>query len=193
MCFLKAFSSRIPDYIPNPATGVIFFLLIAVIFPISTSQATPSFQDFQGDSGSSTHFKLMAIVDPESIDSNGKFVLHVKIEVSEGWHIYSLDARGPQDEPLATEISLHSDLFIPQGAWVEPAPNIVWDGALARVVKTHEQIVEFYREYRTIESIDPGLHKINGAIVFRACNNKICNLPRELPFKTQIKILDGNN
>ncbi len=193
MCFLKAFLSRISAYIPSLAIGVGLFLLMVIFFSTSIVRAVPSFQEFQKDSGSSVHFKLTAISDPESIDPDGKFALHVKIEVSEGWHIYSLDARGPHEESLATEITLHSGSFVPQGPWVEPTPNIVWDGALGMVVKTHEQIVEFHREYRATELFAPGPHEIKGAIVFRACNNKICNLPKELSFKTQIKVQGGNS
>ena len=53
---------------------------------------------------------MTAIVDPETINSGGLFVLHVKIEVSEGWHIYSLDAKGDEEESLATKIALNSGI-----------------------------------------------------------------------------------
>ena len=158
---------------------------------MSTAKAIPPFLEFKNDLGSSEHLKLMAIVDPESINVWDRFVLYVKIEVSEGWHIYSLDATEDEEESLATKIVLNSGSFLPQGSWEEPTPTIGWDGALERVVKTHNQTVEFRRWYRVAESIASGSHQIEGSIVFRACNNKICNLPNEISFKTEIRVFGG--
>lgn len=160
---------------------------------MSTAKAILPFQEFKNKLGSSDYLKLVTIVDPESINFGERFVLHIKIEVSEGWHIYSLDAKGGKEESLATKITLNSGSFVPQGSWEEPIPTIEWDGALERVVKTHQQTVEFRRWYRLAKSLAPGSHKIKGSIVFRACNNKICNLPREIFFMTAIKVLDGSS
>ena len=192
MCFLKALHSKIFVCVRKLANWTSCFLFVFIFSPMSTVKATPLFQEFKNDLGLSSHLKLMAIVDPETINSGGLFVLHVKIEVSEGWHIYSLAAKGDEEESLATKIVLNSGSFVPEGLWEEPTPIIGWDGALERVVETHEQIVEFRRWYRVVESIAPGFHKINGAIMFRACNNKICNLPREISFRTEIKVLGGS-
>ena len=166
---------------------------MANIFIVSNAKAIPPFQEFENDFGSTVHFKLMAIVDPENVRLGDRFALHVKIEMSEGWHIYSLNAEGPDKELLATKITLHSDSFVPQGLWEEPTPTIGWDGALERVVKKHEQIVEFRRWYHAVESVAPGSYEIKGVIVFRACNNKICNLPREISFKTEINVSVGES
>ena len=193
MCFLKASDSRNFVCIRKPTKWVGFFLSMVIFFTMSTAKAIPPFQEFKNDFSSSDHLKLMAIVDPETIKPGGQFVLHVKIEVSEGWHIYSLDAKGGKEESLATKIAFNSESFVPQDSWKEPTPTIGWDGALDRVVKTHQQIVEFRRWYRVVESLAPGSHSIKGSIVFRACNNKICNLPREISFRTEIKVLDGNS
>ena len=166
---------------------------MVIFFTVFTAKDIPLFQEFKNDLGSSDHIKLIAIVDPESINFGERFVLHIKIEVSEGWHIYSLDAKGAEGESLATKISLNSGSFLPQGSWEEPTPTIGWDGALERVVKTHDQTVEFRRWYRVVESLAPGFHRIKGAIVFRACNNKTCNLPRKISFMTEIKVLEGSS
>ena len=193
MRFLKASLTIISISIRKPATWVSFFLFVVIFFTVFTAKAIPPFQEFKNDLGSSGYLKLRAIADPENINSGGRFVLHVKIEMSEGWHIYSLDAKGDEEESLATEITLNSDSFVPQDSWEEPAPTIGWDGALERVVKTHERIVEFRRRYRVVESLAPGFHRIKGAIVFRACNNKTCNLPRKISFMTEIKVLEGSS
>ena len=168
-------------------------LFLVIFFVMATAKAISTFQEFKNDLSSSDPLKLIAIVDPESINPAGQFILHVKIEMSEGWHIYSLYAKEDEEESLATEITLNSGSFVPQDSWEEPTPIIRWDGALERVVKTHAQTVEFRRWYRITKSLAPGSHIIKGSIVFRACNNKICNLPSEISFKTKIKVLGGSS
>ena len=193
MIFMKASLSKISIFIPSPSKWGSFFLLVVVIFAASMVEATPSFQKFKNDSDSSVHFKLKAIIDPESIKPRGRFALYVTIELSAGWHIYSLYAKGVEEQPVATEITLNSNKFVPHGPWEEPIPTLGWDGALERVVRTHEQVVEFRRWYRAIESLDSGSYKIKGSIIFRACNNKVCNLPRELSYETQVEVWDGES
>ena len=144
------------------------------------------FQGFKNDLSPSNNIKIVAIADPEKINPKGRFVLHIKIEVKRGWHIYSLNAEGDEGESLATRITLKSDLFIPQGLWKESTPTIEWDGALEKVVKTHKQTVEFHRWYRAVESLNTGSYRVKGSVVLRACNNKICNLPSEILFYTDI-------
>ena len=110
MIFMKAFLSKISIFIPSPSKWGSFFLLVVVIFAASMVEATPSFQKFKNDSDSSVHFKLKAIIDPESIKSRGRFALYVKIELSEGWHIYSLNAEKYEEaESLATDIVFDSN------------------------------------------------------------------------------------
>ena len=193
MCFLKALGARNFICIRKPTTWVGCFLFVMVLFTISTANAIPPFQEFKKDLGSSEHLKLIAIVDPESINLGDQFVLLIKIEVSEGWHIYSLESKKDDEESLATKISLNSGSFLPQGSWEEPTPTIGWDGALEKVVKKHNQTVEFRRWYRVAESLALGSHRINGSIMFRACNNKICTLPNEVSFKAEIKVLDDSS
>ena len=104
MIFMKASLSKISIFIPSPSKWGSFFLLVVVIFAASMVEATPSFQKFKNDSDSSVHFKLKAIIDPESIKSRGRFALYVTIELSAGWHIYSLYAKGVEGKPVATKI-----------------------------------------------------------------------------------------
>ena len=170
---------------------VTFFLLFFIFFS-PVVEATSPFQKSKDDSGS-IHFKVKAIVDPENIKPGDLFTLYVKIELSEGWHIYSLHAKGVEKQSLGTQIFFNSDIFVAHGLWKEPNPEIAWDGALGRVVKTHQKIVEFSRRYSAVKLLSSGPHKIRGGIVFRACNNKVCNLPRRIPYETKINILSDEN
>jgi hypothetical protein len=168
------------------------FFLFVIVFAVPTAEAIPPFQKFKKDSDP-FHFKLTAIVDPESAKPGDRFALYVKIELSAGWHIYSLYAKGVEKQPLATEIFLNSDMFIAHGLWEEPTSVIAWDGALERVVKTHQQVVEFRRWYSVVESLGSGSYQIRGDVVFRACNNKVCNLPKKIPYETKINVFIDEN
>jgi len=188
---MKGFLSKISFFISTLSKWGSLFLFV-IMFALPMAEAIPSLQKFKKDSNP-IHFKLTAIVDPESIKQGKRFVLYVKIELSEGWHIYSLYAKGVEKEQLATKISLNSDMFVPHGLWEEPAPVIAWDGALEKVVKTHQQVVEFRRWYSPVESLDAGSYQITGNVVFRACNNKVCNLPKKIYYVTKIDILNDKN
>ena len=163
-----------------------------IMFALPMAEAIHSFQKFKKDSNP-IHFKLTAIVEPESIKLGERFVLYVKIELSEGWHIYSLYTKGVEKQPLATKIFLNSAMLIPHGQWEEPAPVIAWDGALEKVVQTHQQLVEFRRWYSVIKPLDSGLYQISGSVIFRACNNKVCNLPKKISYETKINVLSDKN
>ena len=85
------------------------------------------------------------------------------------------------------------DVYVSIYDWKESNPEIVWDGALGRVVKTHQQMVEFSRRYSAVKLISSGSHKIRGNIVFRACNNKVCNLPKKISYGAKIDVLSDKN
>jgi len=185
---MKGFLSKISIFSSILRKWVSFFLFV-VMFTASTVEAIPLFKK----DADSIHFKLTAIVDPESINPGDRFALYVKIELSEGWHIYSLHTKGVEEQPLATEISLNSGMFVAHGLWEEPAPAIAWDGALERIVKTHQQVVEFRRWYSVVESLGSGSYQIRGDVVFRACNNKVCNLPKKIFYETKIDVLSDTH
>jgi DsbC/DsbD-like thiol-disulfide interchange protein len=188
---MKGFLSKVSIFSSTRSKWVSFFLFVAML-NASMVEAIPSFQKFKEDSDP-IHFKLTTIVDPESIKPGGRFALYVKIELSAGWHIYSLYTKGVEGQPLATEISLNSGMFVAHGLWEEPAPVIAWDGALRRVVKTHQQVVEFRRWYSVVESLSLGSYQIRGNVVFRACNNKVCNLPKKIFYETKINVLSDTH
>ncbi|SVD08916.1 uncharacterized protein METZ01_LOCUS361770, partial [marine metagenome] len=173
MCFLKPLYARNFTYIRKPKNIVGFILSWVIFFIGSAVHAIPPFQD-RLSLDLSSYLKLTATAEPTSINPKGRFLLYVKIEVSEGWHIYSLESKKYKEESLATKISLNSDSFSPQGSWKESSPTIKWDGALERVVKIHDHTVEFRRWYRVTKYLAPGPHWIKGSMVFRVCNNKIC-------------------
>jgi hypothetical protein len=190
---MKTPFSNIPVFIPSLSNFFGGLFLVVMILASSIVDAMPPFQKFNKSSDSLVSFKLNAIVDPEAIKPGNRFALYLNLELSAGWHIYSLYAKENKEQSLATKITLQSDTFIPSGLWEESIPVIEWDGALEKIVKTHAQAVEFRRWYKTIETISSGFHEIKGSIVIRACNNKVCNLPKKIFYKTKVKVLDGGS
>ena len=170
----------------------ISFFLFIILFAVPGAEAIPPFQKLKKYSDP-TYFKLTAIVDPQSVKPGSRFAIYIKVELSAGWHIYSLYSKGVEKQPLATKIFLNSAMLIPHGHWEESAPVIAWDGALEKVVQTHQQLVEFRRWYSVIKPLDSGLYQISGSIVFRACNNKVCNLPKKISYETKINVLSDKN
>ena len=166
--------------------------LFFILFTVPVAEAILPFQK-QKKYSDSTHFKLTAIVDPQSVKPGSRFTLYIKVELSAGWHIYSLYSKGVEKQPLATKIFLNPAMLIPHGQWEEPAPVIAWDGALEKVVQTHQQLVEFRRWYSVIKPLDSGLYQISGSVIFRACNNKVCNLPKKVSYETKINVLSDKN
>ena len=77
---MKGFLAKISIFICTPSKWGSFFLFI-IMFAVPMAEAIPSFQKFKKDADP-IHFKLTAIVDPESIKLGELFVLYVKIELS---------------------------------------------------------------------------------------------------------------
>mgnify|MGYP001434655639 CR=1 FL=1 len=193
MCFLKASYSKNIICIQKPPKWLGVFLFLVIFFNVSIANAILPFQEFRNALDPSDYVDLEVAVDPEIIDLRDRFVLHVKIELREGWHIYSLHAKEVEEPQMATKIFMNSGMFTPLGLWKEPTPVMAWDGALERVVKTHKQVVEFRRLYSATKSLATGSYPITGEIIFRACNNKICNLPKKISYRTKIDILVDKN
>jgi hypothetical protein len=187
---MKGFFSKIPVFTSSRNKWASLFLLF-IMLTTPTVEAIPLVEKFKKDLDPGLiHFRVKAIVTPKNIKLGDRFVLYLKIELSEGWHIYSLHAKETEEPSMATQIILNSDIFIPLGFWEEPTPVMAWDGALERVVKTHQQVVEFGRSYSSIDSLVTGSYPVMGDIIFRACNNKVCNLPKKISFETKIDILN---
>ncbi len=136
--------------------------------------------------------RIWAISDLSQAKPGESFNLYVRVELEKGWHIYSLEAQG-DGAGLATTIRTEENLFFGQGKWHEPDPEIILDRALDKVVKSHRGGVEFRRTYLVNAGLKPGIYPINGIIRFRACDNKVCTLPKGIPFNTKMKVVSGKD
>jgi DsbC/DsbD-like thiol-disulfide interchange protein len=152
---------------------------------------TRAFQQFDSPfvhQQASHNVKILAISDFSQAKPGESFNLYVRIELEKGWHIYSLEAQ-EGGESLATTIRTQENLFLGQGKWYEPNPEIILDRALDKVVKTHRGGVEFRRTYLVNADLRPGVYPIKGIIRFRACDNKVCTLPKEIQFNTKMRVV----
>jgi len=169
-------------------TGLSVLIVAALIFPASSTFAFQSFEEFSRSKNNISSINVTPSTDPVEAKPGENFDLHLWVKLSKGWHIYSLESQG-KDETLATQIRFRENIFQTKGHWIEPEPIITLDGALDKVVKVHQDAVRFSRRLRVPSHLKPGTYSISGNIEFRACDNKICSLPREVGFQTKFRVL----
>lgn len=135
--------------------------------------------------------KVQAFPDRNQVGAGGRFLVYVVVTLEAGWHIYSLE---PQDDPtLPTRITLTANRFSPEGGWKESDPEIVEDKILNRMVKVHSGRAEFERPFAVPPGLEPGLYTLQGTFTYRACDNKVCTMPREIGFNTRIEVVPGDH
>jgi len=168
-------------------------LLVALwVCSPSPALAFQSFDDFSQSRNDTGSVKATALTDPVWAKPGEAFDLYLLVKLSQGWHIYSLEAQS-KGESLATQIRFEENVFQPEGEWMEPKPIITLDEALGKVVKVHMDSVRFQRNLIVPGELKPGTYKISGKIEFRACDNKICSLPRSVGFQTQFHVSGDKN
>ncbi len=168
------------------------WLVVGLAFSSSSAFAFQSLEEFFRPRSKISPVNVTAIADPLLASPGKTFDLYLLVTLSKGWHIYSLEAVG-QGESLATEIHFEENVFQATGKWKEPKPTIALDGALDKVVKVHTDSVRFRQNLAVPGDLSPGEYTISGRIEFRACDNKICTLPREAGFKTRFRVSPANN
>ena len=136
---------------------------------------------------SGPRIKLDTMADRDPVYPGDGFKLYLSVQIEEGWHIYSLQ---PLDgnELLATQIFLEDNVFESSGDWQESSPSLIQDDAQAKRVKAHTYIAEFHKNFHIPENFNPGSYRINGKLHYRACDNKLCTLPQNLPFVSRIHV-----
>ena len=165
-----------------------FFLILLFLFsfPLLLFANSP-FDRLQNSDPLLTPIKLRVLTSKSVVVPGEEFKFHISIFVEEGWHIYSL-APLTGNELLATEILMDENAFMEKNSWKEPKPVFSQDGAVGKTVKGHRGNVEFSRSYKVPLHMVAERYPINGKLVFRACDNQICNLPQEILFHTTIQV-----
>ncbi len=131
--------------------------------------------------------KVSVLVDKTLVFQSEKFKLHLSVLIEEGWHIYSLHPFQGSDS-LVTQILVDKNSFQSQDGWKGPDPVLIKDGALGKIVKGYRGHIEFSKTYLVPINIAPRVYSLSGNILFRACNNLICTLPRKFQFHKEIVV-----
>ena len=133
---------------------------------------------------------VTAFIDHAPLQPAEHFRLNVVVSLDEGWHIYSLESQG--DISLPTRVDVDARGVVPISDWQESPPTIMNDQILQRMVKVHLDRAEFRRDFAVEPDLGPGHYLIRGTLQFRACDNRICTLPRKLEFTTRMRIVTGD-
>ena len=176
------------------ASAILCWVFVS-IFQLSVVPGSHAFQLFEKSAPvlpPPFYLKVEAVPDPEKVQTGKRFELHVRLNLAEGWHVYSLELKG-DERLLATRIRLDENVFSAEGLWKEPPPKIIMDGALQKIVKAHHGLVDFTRFFHVPDKLESGYHSISGALVVRACDNKVCTLPSEIKFSTRVLIGNQTN
>lgn len=172
--------------------GGCILLIASLVFSSSSVLAFQSLEEFSRSKNKVSPVNVTALVDPVEVAPGKAFNLYLLVNLSEGWHIYALKEQS-QGESLATKIRFEENVFQATGEWMEPKPTIALDGALDKVVKVHADSVQFRRNMTIPGDLKPGAYAISGEIEYRACDNKICSLPRKVDFKTRFRVSGDDN
>ena len=160
-------------------------LLLSAVLGATPGEGFESFEKFEKSKKQSLELRLEAMPDKDQVRPGDTFWLYVVGILEKGWHLYSLEKQ-LEDETIATRIELGNTAFKSQGDWQETPPELVRDEVLEKVMKTHSGRVEFTRLFSVPESLAPGVYLISGMLHFRTCDNRICTLPRQMPFRTRV-------
>ncbi len=167
-----------------------FLLLSAVLGTGSPGYGFESFQKFEKSKMQSLALRLAAMPGKDQVRPGETFRLYVVAILEKGWHLYALEKQS-EDETIATRIELEDTAFHPQGRWQETPPKLVRDEVIQKIMKTHSGRVEFTRLFSVPEGLPPGVYPVSGTLHFRICDNRICTLPKQMPFQTRVIVEAG--
>ena len=164
------------------------FIILLILFSSSLPIfAKPPFDKLKDPNPSFPAIKVSALTNKSLVIPGEEFIFYLSVIVKTGWHIYSLSPLAG-NEFLATQIFIDENVFREMSVWKEPKPVLIQDGAVGRIVNGHKGNVEFSRTFLVSPKVEVDKYSIHGKLIFRACDNKICTLPQELPFQTGILV-----
>jgi hypothetical protein len=167
---------------------VLALAILASILFISPASAFKTFEDFLNTKSHDPQVQIQAFTNPGEVHPGESFKIHLRVNIGENWHIYSIKNQG-EDELLNTKIIFDQDIFQSKEEWEESPPKLARDEVLQKTIKTHQKLAEFNRLQMAPRNLKPGVYNVSGSFLFRACDNKVCTLQKKTSFMTQVKIL----
>ena len=165
----------------------IFIILFVFIFFPSHLFAKSPFDNKKSHDLVLPRIKIKVLPSKSVILPGEEFKFYISVIIHEGWHIYSLSPFAG-NKMLETKVFMDENVFKGQGVWKEPKPVLIRDGAVGKIVKGHKGNIEFSRTYLVPNNLDDNKYSLTGKLVVRTCNNKVCGLPKELPFHSVIQV-----
>ena len=126
-------------------------------------------------------------MDRDPVYLGDRFKLYMSVQIKEGWHIYSLQPMD-ENELLATQIMIDDNIFEGQKHWQESPTRLIYDDAQQKLVKVHFTTAEFRNSFRVPENTRSGNYSIKGKLLYQACDNNLCTLPKSLLFASQVHV-----
>jgi len=162
---------------------ILFFLFL---FPFPVIAESP-FGSLKRSDLFLPSIKINVLTNKTFVSQGEKFKFHLSVLIEKGWHIYSLKPfQGSKS--LTTQILMDKNNFQEQGDWKGPDPILIKDQALGKMVKGYKGHIEFSKTYQVPINAVPQVYSLGGNLVFRACDNQICTIPRKFPFHTKIQV-----
>jgi len=165
----------------------IFIILFVFIFFPSYLFAKSPFDYKKNHDPVIPRIKIKVLTSKTVILTGEEFKFYISVILNEGWHIYSLSPFAG-NKMLETKVFMDENVFKGQGLWKEPKPILIRDGAVGKIVKGHKGKIEFSRNYLVPNNLEENKYFLKGKLVVRTCNNKVCGLPQELPFRSIIQV-----
>ena len=165
---------------------IFIILFVFIFFPSHLFSQSP-FDHKKNDDSFLPGIKIKVLPSKSVILPGEEFKLYISIILEEGWHIYSLSPF-LGNKMLKTKVFMDKNVFKGQGIWKEPKPVLIRDGAVGKIVKGHKGNIEFSRTFLVPNDLDDNKYFLKGKLVVRTCNNKVCSLPQELPFRSVIQV-----
>ena len=165
----------------------IFIILFVFIFFPSYLFAKSPFDYKKNHDPVIPRIKIKVLPSKSVILPGEEFKFYISVILEEGWHIYSLSPFAG-NKMLETKVFMDENVFEEQDIWKEPKPVLIRDEAVGKVVKGHKGNIEFSRTYLVPKNLEDNKYFLKGKLVVRTCNNKVCGLPQELPFRSVIQV-----
>ena len=165
----------------------IFIILFVFILSSSHLFAKSPFDHKDSYDPVLSRIKIKVLPSKSVLFPGEEFKFYISVILEEGWHIYSLSPFA-RNKMLETKVFMDKNVFKGQDAWKEPKPILIRDGAVGEIVKGHKGSIEFSRTYLVPNNLNDNNYSLKGKLVVRACNNKVCGLPQELPFHSVIQV-----
>jgi len=134
---------------------------------------------FSVTTGAQDPIKASLVAPAAAIKAGETFTLELTVQISAGWHIYSLSQ--PPGGPSRTRISLDVDkVFKSAGSTTGPKPQTHFDPNFEISAETHQGTVQFGIPVKISAEAASERRRLTVAFLYQACTEISCLPPRTI-------------